>query len=89
MSGAGWPCADISTTIDRRSFTGSFAVRPIRRSRCPSAIEIGRTNTSGRRPITTSNFDVGSSLEPQPAKIKYTNNVVRRGTSYFDLKNRL
>jgi hypothetical protein len=29
MSGAGRPWADISTTIARRSFTGSFAVRVI------------------------------------------------------------
>jgi len=30
MSGTLCPCADISTTIARRSFTGSLAVRPIR-----------------------------------------------------------
>jgi len=41
-------------TIARRSRTGSFAVRPIRCSRCPSAIETRRTNTSGPRPMTTS-----------------------------------
>lgn len=54
MSGTLWPCADISTTIARRSRTGSRAVRPIRRRRCPSAIVTGRTNTSGGRPMATS-----------------------------------
>ncbi len=33
MSGAGWPWADISTTIARRSFIGSLAVRVIRCNR--------------------------------------------------------
>jgi hypothetical protein len=33
MSGVGWLCADISTTIARRSFTGSFAVLLIRCNR--------------------------------------------------------
>ena len=49
MSGTPCPCADISTTIARRSLTGSRAVRPIRCSRCPSVIVTGRTNTSGGR----------------------------------------
>jgi hypothetical protein len=37
------PCADISTTIAGRSFTGSLAVRPIRCNRLLSAIMTGRT----------------------------------------------
>jgi len=47
-------CADISTTIARRSLTGSFAVRPIRWNRRPSVNVTRRTNTSGGRPIVTS-----------------------------------
>jgi hypothetical protein len=62
MSGALCPCADISTTIARRSFTGSLAVRPIRCNRRPSVIVTGRTNTSGGRAIATSENSFGSSL---------------------------
>jgi ankyrin repeat protein len=51
---AACPCADISTTIARRSLTGSLAVRPIRCNRRPSATVTGRTNTSGGRPVATS-----------------------------------
>ena len=43
ISGTLRPCADISTTIAGRSFTGSLAVRPIRAARLPSAIVTGRT----------------------------------------------
>src|SRR5215471_17263849 len=81
ISGAACPCADISTTIARRSLTGSLAVRPIRRNRAPSAIVTGRTNTSGGRPIATSENSPGSSLTATPLKINYTNNVPGRGTS--------
>jgi len=66
ISGALCPCADISTTIARRSFTGSFAVRPIRCNRWPSVIVTGRTNTSGGRPIATSENSPGSSLAHPP-----------------------
>jgi hypothetical protein len=62
MSGTVWPCADISTTIARRSFTGSLAVRPICCKRRPSAIVTGRTKTSGGRPITTSGNSPVTSL---------------------------
>jgi hypothetical protein len=62
MSGALCPRADISTTIARRSFTGSLAVRPIRCNRRPPVIETGRTNTSGGRPIATS----GKLIRKQP-----------------------
>lgn len=37
MSLTAFPCADISPTIARRSLTGSFAVRVMRCSFCPSA----------------------------------------------------
>ena len=80
MSGTLWPCADISTTIARRSRTGSRAVRPIRCSRCPSVIVTGRTNTSGGRPMTTSENSLESSLTIAQLKINYTNNVLGRGT---------
>jgi hypothetical protein len=69
ISGTLCPCADISTTIARRSFTGSLAVRLIRCKRLPSPIVTGRTNTSGGRPITTSENLPGSSL-PHPLKIE-------------------
>jgi hypothetical protein len=49
MSGAGWPWADIRTTIARRSLTGSFAVRATFYNRRPSAID-ALANTSGRLP---------------------------------------
>ncbi|MGW2566020.1 hypothetical protein [Streptomyces sp. NPDC001537] len=54
MSGTDCPCADIITTIARRSRTASFAIRLIRCSRRPSSMLTGRTNTPGRRPTTTS-----------------------------------
>ena len=53
--------------IARRSLTGSLAVRPIRCNRRPSVIDTGRTNTSGGRPIATSENSPGSSL-PYSAK---------------------
>jgi hypothetical protein len=62
MSGTACPWADINTTIARRNRTGSFAVRPIRASFRPSSIDNDRTNTSGRRPTTTSR----STWEDQP-----------------------
>src|SRR6516165_1165796 len=67
ISGALCPCADISTTIARRSRTGSLAVRPIRCNRWPSLIDTGRANTSAGRPITTSENSPEGSL-PHPAK---------------------
>src|SRR5215468_1210747 len=67
ISGALCSCADISTTIARRSLTGSLAVRPIRCNRRPSVIYTGRTNTSTGRAIATSENSPGSSL-PYPAK---------------------
>ncbi|MEB3960542.1 hypothetical protein OKJ48_09825 [Streptomyces kunmingensis] len=49
-----WPWVDISTTIARRSRTGSFAVRLICCSLRPSSMLTGRTNTPGRRPTANS-----------------------------------
>lgn len=80
MSPAGWPCAEASTTIARRSRTGSFAVRLIRANRCPSAIDTARTNTSGLRPInhppTTRTGDGDSLPQPRPQTADYTNNLL-------------
>lgn len=78
---AAWPCADISTTIARRSLAGSRAVRPIRCSRCPSVIVTGPTNTSGGWPIATSENSLESSLAMAQPKINYTNKVPGRRAS--------
>jgi hypothetical protein len=67
MSGTVCPRAGISTTIARRSFTGSLAVRPIRCSRCPSVIVTGRTNTSDRRPMATSENTIREAAWQSPS----------------------
>ncbi|UGY94407.1 hypothetical protein [Streptomyces gobiensis] len=67
MSRTAWPCADIITTIARRSRTGSFAVRLIRCNRRPSSMLTGRTNTPGRRPTTTSTISAWKQPARQPA----------------------
>jgi hypothetical protein len=68
MSGTGQPCAEANTIIARRSRTRSLAVRLICCSRCPSAIDNGRTNTSGGRAIA---------VPPDPN----TTSETRRGTT--------
>ena len=50
MSFTVWPWADIITTMDPCSLTGSFEVRPIRCRRRPSSMLTGRTNTSRTTP---------------------------------------
>lgn len=50
----------------RREHTRSFAVRPIRASFRPSSIDNRRTQTSGRRPTTTSTRHKRTSLDRQP-----------------------
>lgn len=45
-----WPWPDVSTTIARRSLTGSFAVLVIRAGLRPPAIDYPRTNTPGDEP---------------------------------------
>ncbi|MGM1065201.1 toll/interleukin-1 receptor domain-containing protein [Saccharothrix sp. Mg75] len=70
MSGTACPRTDINTTIARRRRTGSFAVRPIRASFRPSSIDNGRTNTSRRRPTTTSR-STGEN-QPGPSDLRST-----------------
>lgn len=85
MSGAGCPWADISTTIARRSFTGSFAVLVIRCNLCPSAIDTCRTNTFGRLPTghhLPHPHALGDSRRDRSSEpTDYTINVQRRGSS--------
>lgn len=73
MSGAGCPWADISTTIARRSFTGSFAVRVIRCNRWPQpSTPAGRTPAAVYPPATTSHpecWETSCPIHPQNQRI--------------------
>ncbi|MEU1881442.1 hypothetical protein ABZ470_29435 [Streptosporangium sp. NPDC020072] len=60
---------DISTTIARRSFTGSLAERVILCRRRFSIVN-ARTNTSGLRATATSQNSSGTRLACSPAEIK-------------------
>lgn len=72
MSLTVWPWADINTTIARRSFTGSFALRLIPCSFWPSSILTGRTNTLGRHPTSTSKSRCwGQSVAPNDQEVDY------------------
>ncbi|MFF4803237.1 hypothetical protein ACFY1U_33290 [Streptomyces sp. NPDC001351] len=69
MSGTDCPCADIITTIARRSRTASFAVLLIRCSRRPSSMLTGRTNTPDDVPRPPPPSQRGSSLPRNERKI--------------------
>ncbi|RBQ15424.1 hypothetical protein DP939_35610 [Spongiactinospora rosea] len=80
---AGQPCADISTTIARHSFTRSLAVRVIFCRHRPSFMDQALTNTSGVRTTTTSQTQTfsGQGLARSLIEINNPSKVRRRDTS--------